>query len=92
MKPLLMLISLLSVQPCRADISPQSMAFNCRNCHQPSSAKPDVPSLEKLTAEDMRRLLLDFKYDKKPATLMPRIAKGYSDAELSAVADLLGRR
>jgi len=36
--------------------------------------------------------LLDFKYDRKPATLMPRLVKGYSDAELQAVAEYLGKR
>jgi cytochrome c553 len=36
-------------------------------------------------------MLLDFKYDKQVATLMPRIAKGYNDQELEALADYLGK-
>ncbi|AMK75067.1 MULTISPECIES: c-type cytochrome [Methylomonas] len=76
-----------------AEIDARAIAFNCRNCHaesQPGS-ESSIPSLENLSAQQIRQALLDFKYDKKPATLMPRLAKGYSDAELAAVAEYLNR-
>jgi cytochrome subunit of sulfide dehydrogenase len=74
-----------------ADVTPQSIAFNCRNCHGQQSGEVQPASLEQLSAMEIRTLLLAFKYDKQTATLMPRIAKGYTDAELSAVADFLGK-
>lgn len=74
-----------------ADINPQSIAFNCRNCHAQQAAETQPANLEQLSAAEILTTLLAFKYDKKSATLMPRIAKGYSDAELSAVADFLGK-
>lgn len=74
-----------------ADINPQSIAFNCRNCHAQQASDAEPASLQQLSAAEIRASLLAFKYDKKEATLMPRIAKGYSDAELSAVADFLGK-
>jgi cytochrome c553 len=40
----------------------------------------------------LQQALLDFKYDKTNATLMPRIAKAYSDAEISAVAAYLSQQ
>ncbi|WKJ92048.1 hypothetical protein QZJ86_07865 [Methylomonas montana] len=76
-----------------AEIDAQAIAFNCLNCHADSSASVDtsIPSLETLSREQIQQALLDFKYDRKPATLMPRLAKGYSDEELAAVADYLSR-
>lgn len=76
-----------------AEIDARAIAFNCRNCHTESSldSKSSIPSLNDLSAQRIRQALLDFKYDKKPATLMPRLAKGYSDAELAAVAEYLSR-
>ncbi|MCQ8118699.1 c-type cytochrome [Methylomonas rosea] len=53
--------------------------------------KSSIPSLKNVSAQQIRQALLDFKYDRKPATLMPRLAKGYSDAELAAVAEYLSR-
>ena len=82
---------LLNSQPSLADINPQSIAFNCRNCHSQQVQGTQPVSLEQFSVGEIRENLLNFKYDKKSATLMPRIAKGYSDAELSAVAEFLGK-
>ncbi len=85
-------ICLIKLQQSHAEVSAESMAFNCRNCHDQNQAETAVPSLSQMPPQQIRQSLLDFKYDKTPATLMPRLAKGYSDAELSAVADYLGKR
>ena len=74
-----------------AQISAQAMALNCLNCHQAQAADSKIPVLDHLSSARIYALLLDFKYDRSPATLMPRIAKGYSDDELAAVAGYLGR-
>lgn len=81
---------MLAAGSCLAELDAQAIALNCRNCHAAESS--EIPSLQTLSSEQLNRMLLDYKYDKTPATLMPRIAKGYSDAELKAVADYLGRR
>lgn len=79
-------------QHANADSDAQAIAFNCLNCHAPQSAEPHLPQLDLLSAQTIRQKLLEFKYGQTAATLMPRIAKGYSDAELQAVADYLGQR
>lgn len=79
---------------CHAELNPQAIAFNCLNCHaaEPESGSAEIPSLIGLSAAQLTQALLDFKYEKKSATLMPRLVKGYSDAELAAVASYLSRR
>ncbi len=92
MKPWFIPVVNLLISPVVfADINPQSIAFNCRNCHAQQASDTQPASLVQISAAEIRETLLAFKYDKKAATLMPRIAKGYSDAELSAVADFLGK-
>jgi sulfide dehydrogenase cytochrome subunit len=84
---------LISTVCCLAQGAPQAIAMNCSTCHR-NGAEPkdsDIPSLEGMRRDEMTQALLDFKYDRKTATLMPRIAKGYSDAELRAVAGVLSR-
>lgn len=79
----------------RADaaVDPALLALNCLTCHREASAPAaDVPALAGLSASQIRQDLLDFKYLRKPATLMSRIAKGFSDEELRAVADYLAQR
>lgn len=68
----------------------RGIALNCEICHQ--SGDSAIPTLAGQPAERLRRLLLDFKYLVGQATLMPRIAKGYSDAELAALADYFSER
>jgi cytochrome c553 len=77
-----------------AEIDAQVIAFNCLNCHakDPFYADSAIPPLKNLSKQQIQQALLDFKYDRKPATLMPRLAKGYSDEELAAVAEYLSRR
>ncbi|QWF70596.1 hypothetical protein KEF85_14900 [Methylomonas paludis] len=75
----------------QAELSSAGIANNCRNCHNSAATEPVLSSLPSLTAAQLSSKLLDFKYDRIPATLMPRIAKGYSDAQLNAVAEYLGR-
>lgn len=88
--PLIGAISMFAVETCLAELDARAIALNCHNCHSAESTQ--IPSLTSLSSEQIDRMLLDYKYDKTPATLMPRIAKGYSDEELKAVADYLGWR
>ncbi|WP_426994169.1 c-type cytochrome [Methylomonas sp. CM2] len=76
----------------RADFAAEAIAANCTICHARKDGDVGMPALADLSAEKLRQSLLDFKYDRKTATLMNRIAKGYSDTELAVVADYLGKR
>lgn len=79
---------------CTAELAPQIIALNCFNCHQTTteSTEYSIPNFGNLSSAQLLQALLDFKYDRKPATLMPRIAKGYSDSELAALANFLSQQ
>ncbi|MEF3193281.1 MAG: c-type cytochrome [Halothiobacillaceae bacterium] len=68
--------------------SGQTIGFTCLACHgaagQGSGA---IPPLAGRPADTLYQALIDYKTGKRPATIMNRHAKGYSDEELRAVAN-----
>jgi cytochrome c553 len=66
---------------------PPPGASSCSGCH---AAKPGVdtpvPRLAGLPAAEIIEKMRAFKSGQRPATVMDRIAKGLSDAEIEAIA------
>jgi cytochrome subunit of sulfide dehydrogenase len=73
----------------------RAMAWNCAACHgtngreAPGSA---VPGLAGRLAGEIVEAMAQFKEGKRAATLMHQIAKGYSDAEIAAMADYFSKQ
>ena len=64
-----------------------NMGNNCFTCHGPDGRSPgDIPSLNGKSAEALVKSIQDFKSGARPSTVMARHAKGYSDAEIAAIA------
>jgi hypothetical protein len=72
-----------------ADIStPAVLAGSCSTCHGPNGQSPGaMPSLAGLEPKYIMTRLKEFRSGEVPATLMNRIAKGYSDAEIDALGE-----
>jgi sulfide dehydrogenase cytochrome subunit len=73
-----------------ADISPATaanMARNCFGCHGPNGRSPGaIPALNGKTADFIVKSFKDFRSGERPSTIMGRHAKGYTDAEVKALA------
>ncbi len=73
----------------QTDAAARSLAATCANCHgtggvaAPGSA---VPGLAGMPKDDLARKLLAYKEGKLPGTIMPQLAKGYTDAQIDALA------
>lgn len=82
------LIALGAAAPaCAQNADPQLLTLSCSGCHGPGGHSPGaIPSLSGRSAEALAELMRGFRDGKRPATVMDRIAKGYSDAEIDAVA------
>ncbi len=66
-----------------------ALAATCANCHGTNGRAIDgasVPGLAGMPATYMVEQLRAFKAGARPATVMHQIAKGYSDAQIDAVA------
>jgi sulfide dehydrogenase cytochrome subunit len=67
----------------------RALAWNCAACHGTegrAATGSAVPGLAGRPAGEIVEAMTQFKDGKRPATLMNQIAKGYSDAEIAAMA------
>jgi cytochrome subunit of sulfide dehydrogenase len=73
----------------------RAMAATCASCHG-TGGKPvagsSVSALAGRSRDDIVQQMGQFKEGKRPATVMHQIAKGYSDAEIAAVADYFSKQ
>ncbi|MEO8103277.1 MAG: c-type cytochrome [Betaproteobacteria bacterium] len=67
----------------------RSLAANCAACHGTNgrSVGGAIPGLAGLNKEYFLNQVKAFKEGKREATVMHQISKGYSDAEMAALAD-----
>lgn len=65
---------------------PAVLAATCANCHGAGGVSPSsMPSIDKLDAGALSSKLKGFRAGELEATVMTRIAKGYTDAEIDAL-------
>ena len=70
-----------------ADASPAMLADACAPCHGTDGMSPGaIPALSGKSADYIVQRMLEFKAGDREGTVMNRIAKGYTDAEIAAVA------
>ncbi|MDH3242764.1 MAG: c-type cytochrome [Gammaproteobacteria bacterium] len=76
--------------PPAAPLSPAAvvnMVNNCYTCHGTDGRSPgSIPSLTGKNADQVLLMLKEYKSGRLASTVMTRQAKGYTDAELEAMA------
>jgi cytochrome c553 len=79
--------------PAAAAAAEPAGATACSGCHAASAgvASP-VPRLAGLGEADMLKAMQEFRAGTRPATVMDRIAKGYTDAEIQTIAAWYARQ
>jgi cytochrome c553 len=70
-----------------AAAEPPAGGSSCSGCH-PASAKVEtpIPPIRGRDPAEIVAVMRDFRSGERPSTVMGRIAKGYSDDELGAIA------
>lgn len=65
----------------------------CYTCHSATGAGADaIPPLQGLSEAHMKELLTAYKTGREQATIMNRISKALTDAEIDRISAMLGRR
>ena len=84
---------LFPLSPAAADsMDPLMLANPCAGCHgTDGKSKGAMPTINGKSKSFIAKALRDFRDGKKPSTLMQRIAKGYSDAQIDALASVHGK-
>ncbi len=73
----------------------RALAANCAACHGTNgrpAAGSTVAGLAGKPKGELQTAMMQFKEGKKPATVMHQLAKGYSDAEIAAMADYFSKQ
>ena len=69
------------------------LALSCASCHGTNGASPgSIPRIQGRSAEYIEKAMLQFKAGEGPATVMNRIAKGYTDEEIKLLSAYLGNQ
>ena len=77
----------------RADQSARLMADSCTVCHGQDAHGPgSIPSLAGKHPDELMKTLKGFRDGSRPATVMDRLVRGYSTAQLQAIIDDLTAR
>ena len=66
-----------------------SGAASCSGCHAPAGVAGLVPSIAGRPADEIVAAMTAFRADQRPSTVMNRIAKGFTDEDIRAIADWL---
>ena len=77
----------LDVGPVFAQSESELLASNCFACHGPRGMSwTDIPKLSGLSKDKIVDSFKKFRADALPATIMNRIARGYTDEQVEAIA------
>lgn len=83
--------AILIAAPASTWASSPPGAAACLGCHTVAADGSPVPPLGNFKAEQIVTAMQAFRSGARPATVMNRIAKGFSDEEIKAIADWYAR-
>ena len=89
MKAVIFAAAALAAAPVAAqDTQARNLAAACAICHGTDGRTPskDLVPIAGLPRDYIVRQLVDFRDGKRPATVMHQIAKGYTNAQIDAMA------
>jgi cytochrome c553 len=65
----------------------RNLSATCANCHGTNGVSQGVTdSLAGVPKDDLVRKMQDYKTGKRPGTIMPQLAKGYTDQQIELIA------
>ena len=68
----------------------RALALTCAVCHGTAGRSPGaIPAIHGMPAQAIARALVEFRDGRRPATVMGRIATGYSDRDIEDLAAYL---
>jgi cytochrome subunit of sulfide dehydrogenase len=63
-------------------------ARSCNSCHGPDGYSPGaIPSIRSMPQRSFIKAMQDFRSGRRTGTIMGRLAKAYSDADIQAMAE-----
>jgi len=88
-------ITVMAQTKSAQDLYQRGLAATCANCHGTDGKGQEnasMPKIDQLTGEQILTQLKAFKSGARAGTIMPQLAKGYTDEQLQIIANLLGKK
>ena len=85
-------VLLAAAVPASAQSVARHGATACSGCHGAGADSASVLALHDQAPEDIVAAMQAFRTGQRPATVMDRIAKGFSDEETRAIAAWVGQK
>ena len=85
----------LSLAQTADQLYKHGLAATCANCHGTDGKgviDGGMPLINTLTSEQILTQLKAFKSGAREGTIMPQLAKGYTDEQLTTIANQLGKK
>lgn len=73
----------------------RGLAATCANCHGTDGqgvVGAGMPLINHLSSAELLKKLTDYKSGALTGTIMPQLAKGYTDEQLQTIASVLGKK
>ncbi len=77
------------------DLYQRGLAATCANCHGTDGKGVEnatMPVISHLKSEQILTQLRAFKSGAREGTIMPQLAKGYTDEQMQSIANFLGKK
>lgn len=86
---LALVLSMAPHSPVRAEaLTAPPIALSCAGCHGPAGAgEGSVPRIAGYDRQAFVQTWAAFRANERPATIMNRVARGFTDAEVAQLAD-----
>jgi len=88
-------VSVLAQTRSAQELYQRGLAATCANCHGTDGKGQEnatMPKINQLTSEQILTQLKAFKSGARTGTIMPQLAKGYTDEQMQTIADYLGKK
>jgi cytochrome c553 len=88
-------LSTISAAQTADQLYKRGLAATCANCHGTDGkgvVDGGMPLINNLTSEQMLAKLKAYKSGALEGTIMPQLAKGYTDEQLITIANQLGKK
>jgi len=73
----------------------RGLAATCANCHGTDGqgvVGAGMPMINHLSSAELLKKMTDYKSGAVTGTIMPQLAKGYTDEQLQTIASVLGKK
>jgi cytochrome c553 len=87
--------SVLAQTKSAQDLYQRGLAATCANCHGTDGKGVEnatMPVINHLNSEQIVTQLRAFKSGAREGTIMPQLAKGYTDEQMQSIANFLGKK